>query len=53
MRITHLEVVSARARLQRLWLYRSTNAQVGDFHELGLWRHLDVVARWLRPGSRR
>lgn len=53
MRITHLEFVSTRARLKRLRLYRSTNAQVSDFHELGLLAHLGVFGRWLRPGRRR
>jgi glycosyltransferase involved in cell wall biosynthesis len=43
MRVTHLEFLGARARAQRLRLYRSTNSKIDSFQELGLLDRLAVL----------
>lgn len=43
MRITHLEILTARERAKRLLLYSRTNAKIGSFKGLGLSTRIAVL----------
>lgn len=53
MRITHLEFLSARARLKRLKLYTRTNSKISDFRELDLAKRVAVLVHLLGGGRAR
>jgi GT2 family glycosyltransferase len=48
MKITHLEFMRTRSRLQRMNLYTQTNSQVATFRELGILQRLGVLGQMLR-----
>jgi glycosyltransferase involved in cell wall biosynthesis len=48
MRMTHLEFLSARARIRRLLLYARTNSRISGFRELGAGKRLGVLLHLLR-----
>lgn len=48
MRITHLEFVRTRKRLQRMQLYTQTNSQIDTFRELGIAQRLGVLGQLLK-----
>lgn len=48
MQITHLEFLSARARITRLALYARTNARIPTFRELGPTRRFGILRHLLR-----
>lgn len=48
MRITHLEFLQTRNRLQRMRLYSQTNSRIETFRELGIPQRLGVLGQLLR-----
>ena len=52
MRMTHLEFLKARARLQRLLLYSKTNTQIESFRELESTSRMGILLRLLRLSRR-
>lgn len=48
MKITHLEFLSARSRVQRLRLYSRTNAKIDSFEELGLAKRIAALRHLFR-----
>jgi glycosyltransferase involved in cell wall biosynthesis len=48
MRVTHLEFLRLRDRLQRLSLYTQTNARIETFRELGVMQRVGVLSHLLR-----
>lgn len=48
MRITHLEFVRTRNRLQRMHLYTQTNSGIDTFRELGIAQRLGVLRQLLK-----
>ena len=48
MKITHLEFVRARKRLQRMRLYSQTNSGIDTFRELGIAQRLGVLGQLVK-----
>jgi glycosyltransferase involved in cell wall biosynthesis len=48
MKITHLEFVRTRSRMQRMRLYTQTNSRIDTFRELGLAQRLGVLGQLVR-----